>query len=588
MVEIEDRGIGMSGAGDLRRERAAGPTRRSFDVSISRMMGLYVVGRLAGRHGITVRLRQSETGGVSAFVRIPVDVLASRFEQRPDEAAGRRPGGPAVRAGRSGRPVARPASGRPSRRCRRAPPGLARSDPARARAPARPPTCPGARCRQPGGPPDQPAAPGRAAAAAHPGRASRGAARPMLRGRRRSTAPPNGARPATACRRRPAGAPGPATVRPPRRPVPPRRQPVGRRCRRAPARRRPAAAGPAAGALPLGGPRRRAVRPACPQPAGTRGADADLRAAAVGVVPAAAGVPAAGSAGRAGAGRRPTAARPRTAGRRGAGRRPPAGPEPGRAGRAGRPPPDEDPWASPADEGWRAAERLLQPTSGGTTRAGLPMRVPQAHLMPGGADVPPPPPGARSAGVPLPRGGAQPARQLPPGCPARPARRPRGTTATTGSATRPSPRPAIPGAVVTSLSPAAQNLNWLVTNFVDRVPGVAHAVVVSADGLLLVASEGLPRDRADQLAAVASGLTSLTQGAARVLRGRQRGADGDRDGAGLPVPHVDQRRLRASPCSPPPAATSAWSATRWRCWSSATGDVLTPAVRHELQAVLPR
>ena len=51
-----------------------------------------------------------------------------------------------------------------------------------------------------------------------------------------------------------------------------------------------------------------------------------------------------------------------------------------------------DPWASPADEGWRAAERLLQPTSGGTTRAGLPMRVPQAHLMPGGADVPPPPP----------------------------------------------------------------------------------------------------------------------------------------------------------------------------------------------------
>jgi hypothetical protein len=51
------------------------------------------------------------------------------------------------------------------------------------------------------------------------------------------------------------------------------------------------------------------------------------------------------------------------------------------------PAPDEA-WASPADEGWRAAERLLQPTSGGTTRAGLPMRVPQAHLMPGGADGP--------------------------------------------------------------------------------------------------------------------------------------------------------------------------------------------------------
>ena len=56
---------------------------------------------------------------------------------------------------------------------------------------------------------------------------------------------------------------------------------------------------------------------------------------------------------------------------------------------------------------------------------------------------------------------------------------------------------------------------WLVDSFVQQVPGVAHAVVVSADGLLLVASSGLPRERADQLAAVTSGLVSLTQGAAR-------------------------------------------------------------------------
>lgn len=56
---------------------------------------------------------------------------------------------------------------------------------------------------------------------------------------------------------------------------------------------------------------------------------------------------------------------------------------------------------------------------------------------------------------------------------------------------------------------------WLVTEFAERVPGVAHAVVVSADGLLLAASARLPLDRADQLAAVASGLISLTQGAAR-------------------------------------------------------------------------
>jgi len=63
-----------------------------------------------------------------------------------------------------------------------------------------------------------------------------------------------------------------------------------------------------------------------------------------------------------------------------------------------------------------------------------------------------------------------------------------------------------------------QDLNWLITNFVERVPAVAHAIVVSADGLPLAFSEGFPPDRADQLAAIASGLASLTQGAARVFQ----------------------------------------------------------------------
>jgi uncharacterized protein len=64
-----------------------------------------------------------------------------------------------------------------------------------------------------------------------------------------------------------------------------------------------------------------------------------------------------------------------------------------------------------------------------------------------------------------------------------------------------------------------QDLNWLLTNFVERVPAVAHAIVVSADGLPLAFSEGFPADRVDQLAAITSGLTSLTQGAARVFEG---------------------------------------------------------------------
>lgn len=59
------------------------------------------------------------------------------------------------------------------------------------------------------------------------------------------------------------------------------------------------------------------------------------------------------------------------------------------------------------------------------------------------------------------------------------------------------------------------SFGWLITDFSRRVPGVAHAVVVSADGLLLAGSERLPRDRAEQLSAVSSGIVSLTQGAAR-------------------------------------------------------------------------
>ena len=66
---------------------------------------------------------------------------------------------------------------------------------------------------------------------------------------------------------------------------------------------------------------------------------------------------------------------------------------------------------------------------------------------------------------------------------------------------------------------AVHDVNWLVTNFAERVPDVAHAVIVSSDGLPLAYSADFPQDRADQLAAVTSGLASLTQGASRVFEG---------------------------------------------------------------------
>ena len=64
-----------------------------------------------------------------------------------------------------------------------------------------------------------------------------------------------------------------------------------------------------------------------------------------------------------------------------------------------------------------------------------------------------------------------------------------------------------------------RGLDWVVTKFVDEVPHTAHAILVSADGLLMAASASIPADRAEQVAAVASGLASLAVGAARLFEG---------------------------------------------------------------------
>lgn len=65
----------------------------------------------------------------------------------------------------------------------------------------------------------------------------------------------------------------------------------------------------------------------------------------------------------------------------------------------------------------------------------------------------------------------------------------------------------------------AQDLSWLITDFVERVPSVAHAIVVSSDGLPMAYSLGFPEDWADRLGAVTSGLSSLTKGAAELFDG---------------------------------------------------------------------
>ena len=62
-----------------------------------------------------------------------------------------------------------------------------------------------------------------------------------------------------------------------------------------------------------------------------------------------------------------------------------------------------------------------------------------------------------------------------------------------------------------------RDLDWLVNDFTARVADVAHAVVVSADGLMLAMSQDIPQAFTEQFAAITGGLASLMQGAARIF-----------------------------------------------------------------------
>src|SRR6202012_4879220 len=73
-------------------------------------------------------------------------------------------------------------------------------------------------------------------------------------------------------------------------------------------------------------------------------------------------------------------------------------------------------------------------------------------------------------------------------------------------------------------SPPAQSdnsLDWLVSHFAREVRGGSHALRVPVGGRRIRSSGGLPKERADQLAAVSSGLASLANGAAQLFDGGQ-------------------------------------------------------------------
>jgi predicted regulator of Ras-like GTPase activity (Roadblock/LC7/MglB family) len=57
------------------------------------------------------------------------------------------------------------------------------------------------------------------------------------------------------------------------------------------------------------------------------------------------------------------------------------------------------------------------------------------------------------------------------------------------------------------------DLAWLLDDLVRRVAEAQHAVVLSADGLLMAASGDMSQDDAEHMSAVAAGIQSLARGA---------------------------------------------------------------------------
>jgi predicted regulator of Ras-like GTPase activity (Roadblock/LC7/MglB family) len=137
------------------------------------------------------------------------------------------------------------------------------------------------------------------------------------------------------------------------------------------------------------------------------------------------------------------------------------------------------------------------------------------------------------------------------------------------------------------LSQDAQSLNWLLNTFVRNTPGVAHAIVVSSDGLLLAVSDRLDLDRADQLSAIASGLASLAEGGARLFDGgRSSQTVVEMQQGFLFVVSISDGSCLAVLAAP--SCDVGVIGYEMALLVTRTGNVLTPQLRAELQAALSR
>ena len=192
LLDITDNGVGISDQ-EMSHANWRLDNPPVVDVAVSRRMGLFVVGRLAARHGVRVRLRHAQAGGLTALIWLPDTVAAP--EVAPPLGRLRRfeadDYGPAAS-------LSAPTATAPTQDARPPRPRRPRGSPG-----SRPPRRPGARLPRPR-PSAPPRAPGRRApgCAGLPGGAGTssgpgaGATRPAGPGRARRERHPRGGTPA--------------------------------------------------------------------------------------------------------------------------------------------------------------------------------------------------------------------------------------------------------------------------------------------------------------------------------------------------------------------------------------------------------
>jgi predicted regulator of Ras-like GTPase activity (Roadblock/LC7/MglB family) len=75
--------------------------------------------------------------------------------------------------------------------------------------------------------------------------------------------------------------------------------------------------------------------------------------------------------------------------------------------------------------------------------------------------------------------------------------------------------------MMTQTQNVADQLGWLLDNLVSRVANVSQALVLSRDGLVVAKSQGMSKEQADHLSALAAGVHSLARGTGQQVGGGQ-------------------------------------------------------------------